>query len=352
MIKKRTLFKLRINISDLDQHLATADPCTGLYDAELITDEKNLVMKIFYPGKEYLGSKIQRWAHNREDKLLSYFEVTEVIEPSYLTAIDFMDYSYKGMTVGSFVESNHFTIKLTGVRRKFSGITDETTEFYLNKQGFSLVEMNYRYPLRMPWTTEPFKWEPTNEVTDYVKFDKIEFKPEHNFFNSNNESESEISIQKEPKIIVKHEDLSEVDIKRHVSLLCSLFSFYAHENIDYVTSKIQTKEDYFYEARDTEENSNDGHGLFRWDFSQNPLNLIVNVNAPHLLANLEFVQNIITRYNYALQLDGESKFMILYNILEQIRNQYILDGKIDLDKNGQPSKPKKVIQEYKFNKSK
>lgn len=43
--------------------------------------------------------------------------------------------------------------------------------------------------------------------------------------------------------------------------------------------------------------------------------------------------------------------MILYNILEQIRVQYILEKKIELEKAGDPPKLNKVTQEYEFKES-
>ena len=78
--------------------------------------------------------------------------------------------------------------------------------------------------------------------------------------------------------------------------------------------------------------------------------MIENVDALHLLANYEFATKIVDRYNFALKTEGESRFMILYNVLEQIRNEYILNGKIDHEKVA--GKSKKVIEEYKFKTSK
>jgi len=40
--------------------------------------------------------------------------------------------------------------------------------------------------------------------------------------------------------------------------------------------------------------------------------------------------------------------MILYNILEQIRNEYILSGKIEIDKDGKIPNIKKVFEKYSF----
>jgi len=76
--------------------------------------------------------------------------------------------------------------------------------------------------------------------------------------------------------------------------------------------------------------------------------LIRNVNSKSIIDNKELVSKLVERFNYALKVGNETKFMILYNILEQLRNHYILTGQIERDKAGNPPNPNKVRDEYKF----
>lgn len=355
-------FKLKINIPNLDDYLSTdSDACTLTYFSEIILEDDKISIRIYYPFAEYLGEKIAHWFSNSEVDLLKYFEAIEMLDPDELASVDFTGFKCIGISNASnyFVQSGpddpgskYTIITTTGVRMSFKDLSDRPSQFYLNRAGFPLVEMNYKYPHVFPWKETPFAWEPKNEIEEYIKFDKIEFLPEHNFYNATKQNTSLVSFQKEPRLLVKHENLSELEIRRQVSMVCALLSFYATADVQYFVSKTNAKDGRFYEVGKDNKIEASGNGIFMFDFYLNPLNLIVNVDAAHLMANFDFVMNTIKRFNYAIQLAGESKFMILYNILEQIRVQYILEKKIEQDKAGDPPNVKKVIQEYEFTQSK
>ncbi|MCK5441843.1 MAG: hypothetical protein KAJ23_08135, partial [Maribacter sp.] len=223
----------------------------------------------------------------------------------------------------------------------------------LNQQAFGLIELNYQYSHHIPWSNEEYNWKPKNKIEKHVKFGKIAFKPEHMFSNSTNNHLEKISIQKEPKLSIEYNDLKESEIKKHIELICTLYSFYSLENIDYSLSRIYTKDQLHIEIKDVSNNNvRDSHGIFRWDFFQNPLNLLTNVGTKPLLENLTFYKEIVDRFIYSQKTSGESRFMILYSILEQIRNKFILDKKIETEKAGDKPNLKKVTEEYNFNLSK
>lgn len=354
-MKERTFFKIKINIPDLDNYFPNRIPCVGIYKAELVIKEntgQKISLKIFFDSKEYLAYKILRWSNNNDSRLLDKFEVVKVIQPERLIGIDFMDYDYIGITRSTSFQENgeqYFIIRLNGVKKIFRSKEKDISEFYLNRQAFHLVELNYHYSIKFPWSSENYKWEARNNIKDFIEFNEIKFKPEHHFYNSNDSKEIEVLIKKEPKISVNYSGLSEQVIKNHVRLLCVLYSFYSKQTINFSFSRIYTEDKLYIEFRDIENIAiKNVHGIFGWDLNRNPLNLILNVNVPHLLENLEFAETIVERFNYALNTEGESKFMILYNILEQIRNKYILDKKIEQQKAGDKPNIKKVIEEYKF----
>jgi len=358
-MKKRTYFKLRINIPDLDEYFPKREPCNGEYEAEIVINENNvqeIILKIFFNHKEYLADKIMWWNTKNDTNLLSQFKVTEIIQPDNLIDVDFSNYSTIGMTRSSdFIENgiHYFTIKLNGVIKVFNNKEQGSSEFYLNNQAFQLIESNYRYNINFPWFDELFELKATSDVKEYIQFNRIKFKPEHNFYNSSQLEENEIKIKKEPKLSVKYSSLNEQEIKNNIQLICSLYSFYSKQKIDYFFSRIYTDNNLYLEFRHIDNfHVKNPHGFFRFDFYNNPLNLIININSNHLIENFEFVTNIIDRFNYALSTEGESRFMILYNILEQVRNQYILNKKIEQEKAGENPNLKKVVEEYNFTRSK
>ena len=359
-MKNRTFFKLKINIPKLDDFFPRGNPCNGIYDAELVINEKdvrNILLKIFFNTEEYLADKVMRWNYKNSDiNLLDKFEVAEIFQPENLLNIDFANYNTIGITRSSSYFENglqYFTIKLNGVIKVFKNNEKDISEFYLNEQAFKLIELNYRYNINFPWKNNSYGLNATNTIKEYVEFNNIKFKPEHNFFISNQLEEDEVKIKKEPKISVEYSSNNEKEIIDNVKLILSLYSFYSKQEIDYYYSRIYTEDKLFLEFRNVENHKvKNPHGFFRFDFYNNPINLIVNVDSDHLLNKKEFINNIISRFNYALSTEGESKFMILYNILEQIRNNYIIDKKIERDMAGETPNLKKVIEEYNFVKSK
>lgn len=79
------------------------------------------------------------------------------------------------------------------------------------------------------------------------------------------------------------------------------------------------------------------------------MNLVLNVSGEKLLGKVLTIVSLIERFNYSLHAPDETKFMILYSVLEQVRNEYILDGLIEQDKAGNPPDLKKVKEEFVFN---
>lgn len=358
-MKIRTFFEIKINIDELDNFYPSSEKCSKIYLAELIIDYKNnneIKLKIFFKDEEYLGEKVMNWNHNNDLNLIEYFHVIKVIEPSDLIEIEFLKYKCKGIENStSFYEFNlkYFTIKLTGIKKIYANSENLPSKIYLNQQSFGLIELNYKYNHYFHWSDEEYNWKPTNKIKEYIKFGNILFKPEHNFINSTKNYLEKISIKKEPIITIAYNDLQESEIKKNIELICLLYSLYSIENIDYSLSRIYTKDKLHVEIKDVPNSiSIDYHGIFRWDFSQNPLNLFINVNASKLLDDCDFFKKIVERYIFSLNTSGESKFMILYNILEQIRNKYILDKKIEIEKAGEKPNLKKVSEEYNFKLSK
>jgi hypothetical protein len=359
-MENRTFFKLKINIDNLDSFIPfSTKQCSKIYKCELIINDKKdneIKLKIFFDDKEYLGDKIVSWSHNNDLNIVDYFQAIEIIQPENLLEIDFLNYKYKGMgNSTSYYENGlkYFTIKLTGIKKIYNNSENLTSTVYLNQPSFRLIELNYQYNNNFSWENEKYKWQPENKIKDYIKFGNIAFKPEHKFYNSTKNHLEKISIRKEPKLSIEYNNLTELEIKNHIELICTLYSFYSLENIDYSISRIYTKDRLHIEIKDVSNNNiKDFHGIFRWDFFQNPLNLLINVNPNLILEDLDFYKKTVERFIYSQKTSGESKFMILYSILEQIRNKYILGKKIEIEKAGEEPNLKKVVEEYSFNLSK
>ena len=355
----KAFFKMKIDIPNLDDFFPSeiSRSVSEESNVELIIKEDagyKIYLKIYYKEREFLGEKLMRWHFKNDTELLDKFKVTQITSPNDLIGVDFSGYKVKQFrNQSSFNEGGyHYTlIKISGVKRIFKNDDKDNSEFYLNNRSFKLIELNYKYD---EFDLEkPFKWEPINQVKSFIQFNKVKFKPEYIFFRSNDNEETEISIKKEPKFSVLFPNLSESEITSHVRLLCTLYSFYSKQTIEYVFSKVYTQTEMYIDVRDINDDRVESvHGFFWNEFRRNPINLILNVNTPYLLMNLEFVESIVYRFNEAIKSQGETKFMVLYNILEQIRNKYILDGETDQEKAGEKPILRKVAETYRFTLSK
>jgi hypothetical protein len=243
----------------------------------------------------------------------------------------------------------HFTIRLKGIRLIYEASEAQDSEIYLNHTAFPLIELNYRYSPNFSWKNEEFQFQPLNNIKEFILFNKIKFIPEHNFYVSSKSSEKLVNVKKEPRFRIRHENATADEIRKHAEMLCDLYSFYTNKKVDWQFSRIYADGKLFIELRDTVQEENKFvHGIFIWDFTQNPLNLIRNVDAKRVGENGEVVSRLVERYNYALSANDEVKFLILYSILEELRNYYILAGEIEKERGGTPPNLNRVKEGYRF----
>jgi len=349
-LDERILLKLKIDISDLFKF---DDNIILEYEAELVFESNtNFFLKIFYEAADKHVARIMSWDPKYSYSILSKFTVVKVVTPTRLIHVDFCDYFYKGMSSSTDYREfgkEYFIIRLQGIKLVYEAPEQLESNFYLNQTAFRLIELNYRYNVNIPWKNEEFKFEPTNNIKEFIEFNNIKFIPEHNFFVNNKSTDLQVNIEKEPRFRIVHSCTTEREVKDHVNSLCDLYSFYTNKKIDWKHSRIYADGKLFVEIRETVQEENRGlHGIFIWDFAQNPLNLIRNVAPKSIIDNKELVSKLVERFNYALKIGNETKFMILYNILEKLRNHYILTGQIESEKAGSPPNPNKVRDEYKF----
>lgn len=346
MKEENIIFNVNIHIPESFEILPIAsEPLSSSHECELIINSKDdIILKIYFKKEEFFDVKFIHWEDDYNGNITSEIEVLEIISPKTLTHIDFVGHRCKTIKSSVPYDSNYsyFTISLSGIRLIYKSDDKRDSTFYLNDTSFNLIESGYSYNLLFPWSCEKYEWKPTNKYINTVKFHELNFIPEHNFYTLNKNHKELVKIAKEPRLRIQHSNLTENKIKKHVRLICDLYSFYSQQPIDYCVSSIYAEDKYFYEVREvSNEPSNEyPHGLFAWKFHRNPMNLLINIKSHSLFNNLDFVSSIIERYTYAIRSKGETRFMLLFNVLEQLRNQYILDGKI--------GNIKKVQEKYHF----
>lgn len=345
----RIFFDLQI---DLPKKINGDESVHNTFLGELVIENvADITLKVFFELKK-APKGIMGWRSTYAHTLLSCFKVTKIRSPEYLLEIDFKDYVYIGMKSSTdFVDATlglqYFTIQLGGIALKYNLSGESHSEVYLNETALKLVELYYDYSGNFP-SSEKFAWEPKNRLTN-IRFGKIEFIPEHFFYQDGKNSGKEVIIKKDPRLKISNQGLDHHTICAHVDLLCVLFSFYTNKQINWTVRRIRTEGFRFVDRRVASNQPVEViHGLFIWDFIQNPMNLIMNVSVEKLLCKLNVVSSMVERFNYGLVAPDETKFMVLYSVLEQVRNEYILDGLIDQELAGNPPDLKKVKEEFSF----
>ena len=224
---------------------------------------------------------------------------------------------------GSIGEQPAMILKLDRIGYSFVDTNEDklNSEFFINSNFSSQISKNYKHnPVTFPWTKEEFSFKPEHKYSDGFKCGTITYKPEFDFSLKENSSEKTL-IYKRPKITVTSEEADWKEIKLTVDIICKLYSFYCHDIVSYNHAVIYSKGIRRIEISEIiKTNKESENGIFGFDVRQNPDNIVLNVDYIKLFKNIELISNLISKYNIAINSDGESRFMLLYNVLEQLRS--------------------------------
>lgn len=181
------------------------------------------------------------------------------------------------------------------------------------------------------------------EVFDFDNENKFEAVPKE-YTSTTHFGEFEVSIL--PEFETRYENLNSFIVKRYArielnklyiekydnfeeirkesQLIVSILSLYFDFTIDIIYAR------YHMESITTIEIQNDGldNGLIKGDtvFQEDydtVLSFIGEIDRYGISGYEDFVNGIISQYLFSRRLNGEARFMILYNVLEQFRNFYI-----------------------------
>lgn len=130
--------------------------------------------------------------------------------------------------------------------------------------------------------------------------------------------------------------------------ICSLMSFYWEKPIDFFFSQVRisdtgdyrTKEVLKYSDNELDKSSN---FLLKAQF-ETFYEFVESIDYEKFITNSDILQELIPRITKAKEIDNISSFMILYNIIEKIRN-YFLENPID-------GKPFIIKEEFEFSNGK
>jgi hypothetical protein len=227
------------------------------------------------------------------------------------------------------------------------------TRFYFNDSATPLWDSFHSY--------QPFKWANRDNTTQIysanndspkkIKFGELDIGLHLEFRQQNEKRDNSIiKIKKIPWVVI-HSENSEEIVLNSISVLANVFSFVMAEKIDYLEGSIDI------EGKTLEIYKDSGlqiqsmqHGAFVSVFKKRKvvlLDLLSDVNVSFLLNHAQEFNGMINKYIFASNTDGESCFMFLFNVIDQIRLTVIDSLDITTDFKFKSDKDSKTISRDK-----
>lgn len=318
------------------QQIKDSLPVASVHHAHLYDSPEKIDIRIYFAHETYFHRKFDAWLNNINfRKLGQYIKTSNVAQNHGMQSLSFEQASFKGYSTSSANIEGQFeyiVVSVDWVRIEWKANEWEinTAKFYLNQAGFKVVSFFYS-PL---WISDN-KFESQRRSEKYFKINAQEYRPEFNFYQSDDSKKTEIKITKEPLLSFK-EVQTEESVLGSVNMLCSSVSFFYQNNIDYSFARIQLPEKTItirkllppqidYPA------NNLWHLKNHWSLEK----YLESDWSIGFMKNQGKLFKAIRNYVQAFQVDESSRYLLLYNILEIIKG-----GKSD-----EPEKFKLIVNE-------
>lgn len=342
--------KIKINIENIDK-FSIGESCESVHQAHVILEEdifETNKLRVYFDSKTYLDNKVMHW-YAKEKSNFTIGKAIEFIKISNSKNIVSFDLSsskcIRIKSNSSFVDSIHgkyFLIEFDAIRIIYKPVQHELDDndkfdayIYLNDSSKSIIDNFYWYDEFM---SNKNVWEAKsrNNSNDFIKFGDIEINLGYDF--TTKQKDDSITIYQEPRIWIKHKNLKEKELIKYQDLICSILSLFNQEYIYPILTRINNKKDTIVISKIPKDNKKTSlTGLRHLGFKGSLQKFLSEVNTELIFKNIAPFSKYVDKYILGIKLEGESRFMIFYNILEQIRNLFI--------------NPKTLKQEYNFSES-
>ncbi len=312
-------FEISFPSIDFDSYKTTSEKCLKSHRAHLTVKKDEIKIKIYYKPETLFANKLFLWLMdtNQNDFGRSIKTSIDNFDNQDLYNIDFSKCQILRTSDASNqveLEYRYVTIFVDWVKlhSKSSENSNNTAEFYLNNTAIKIAEPFYTsfYGLG-----DDFKIARLKERDSFYQLDNSEFRPELHFGYTNKNDSKEIIITKNPKIRFNYkQDIKEVEAIEYAEIVCLFSSFYAHSQIDYSYARIHlnNKTITIHKILPPQIFSNFPQSIFSVD-----LDSIFKSNWQKLTSeNFNKLKKAIEKLNQSFIIDGSSKFLLRYNIIE------------------------------------
>ena len=293
------------------------------YPAEIHIIDSEVEIVVYETAKTGLLNEFANWIFSKRDYRLfkDHVKLTLNGDNPVLKKIDYSRSEILGMTTGFNLgtqRSHAVSIKLSEIAVHLSQEDEdlENSKIYLNNQGFELVKDFYS-PLNK-LVNDNLVYNRRVNQDSFYNLGQSRFRPEFEFNYTDSIHESITEINKVPIITFHHKnDLDEIELTNYLNIACKATSFYLGINVDYDYACINLKGKQIFIFKTPSPQIVKRISSLNHLLSVRGTDGFLNLNwAQGYLKNRKKLDKMISSFIQARNLDHNSKFLVLYNILE------------------------------------
>lgn len=319
---------------------------SNIYHAHLILDNSTteIILKIYYEDEPRFHREVE-WRIMRTETFCKNLQFVKTRSNEVIENIDFSQSKVLGVLGGDPYFDNiggkYIIVKIDLVRivyppfKEYQNTDLGKSQFYLNKAANKLIENLYAYDKFVRSETRNI-WEAVNREDKFFQFGEVKIRLGYHFYSKENKLDDIEIIHKRPLLDIQHEGFDECQVCKYSNLIISVLSLYRNELIDFDLAHIFNSRERVEISKISSEVilSKYVGRLKNVGFEGNFIELLKAVQPEKILDEIDDFSKFCKKYLLGKKLSGESRFMIFYNLLEQIRNKYVT--------------PEKLSQEYEF----
>lgn len=320
-MKSVVQLNLRVLIKGLSEYVSDENE---FHEAKLTITEDKIVLAVQFPHLDRINFRMGTWNNEVDFDSWGKYVICEN-NKAYRNEEELVDIDFSESKLLTYSGSSHspyisFLISKIQYSYKYESKENEAI-FWLNKAGHAFVQDYYN----IAWGKE------LPERRDIMPHNVLESQclPLFEFINNDNRNEQEIKIRKVP--VVKWRKFSTwQSVIQYNTWICQLASIYYGNEINYTQARVDIdgRRSITYQIL-SDSNVKSQNSFFYFNGLQQIYKFLDTVSYSQIMAYSSQFTTISERFIQSGYLDGSTRYLVLYNILELYQNLY---GKRKKDK--------------------
>lgn len=351
-MKSVVQLNLRVRIKGLSEFVSDENE---FHETSLTIAEDKIILAVRFPNLDIINYKMGTWNNEVDFDTWGKYVICED-NKAYRNEDEFVDIDFsesKLLTYSGSSHSPYISFLINKVQYSYNIESEENgAVFWLNKAGHTFVQDYYN----IAWGKA------LPERKNILPHDVLEsqFLPLFEFINSDNKNEQEIKIRKVP--IVKWRKLSTWhSVIQYNTWICQLASIYYGNNINYTHARIDIdgRRTIIYQML-SDSNLKPQNTFLFFNGLQQIYKFLDTVSYSQIKIYSKQFTTISERFIQSRYLDGSTRYLVLYNILELCQNVYgkkkknksnnkavktVITGKTELLRNHFTTKFNQIIED-------